>query len=96
MHSVVGHRVDNMVGQHRSLVHGMVSDYWGVVYGMVGHRVVRNDMVGSNMRMVNCREMMTVVHHVGGDVGGGGGPAQSSQRQNNKSLGWKVEPAEIK
>ena len=72
MHSVVGHRVDNMVGQHRSLVHGMVSDYWGVVYGMVGHRVVRNDMVGSNMRMVNCvsqaRMMMTMVHHVGGDV----------------------------
>ena len=51
--------------------HNMVWHYWSVVHSMVGHRVV-GDMVGSNMRMVNCVTMMTMVHHVGGDVGSRG------------------------
>ena len=70
----------------------MVGDYWGMGKDMVGDRVV-----GYEVRVVNCVTMVTMVHHVGGDVGsrGGGGPTQSSQRQNNKSLGRKESLASL-
>ena len=63
MHSVVRH---HMMGHYGSGVHHMVGDW------VVRDRVVGDDMVGSNMRMVNCVTMMTMVHHVGGDVGSRG------------------------
>ena len=70
-HGMGNHGMGNHgMGNHGSMMSQMVRDR------VVGHNMVRQRVMGSNMRMVNCvsqaRMMMTMVHHVGGDVGSRG------------------------